>query len=708
MKSLIGVVYTGVKINRLKTSVLVFLLILFGCKSTKTTNLSSGNNSWISVRQFGAIPDDGKDDSQAIQEAMDFAIKTHRSSIIKLESGIYNLTKGIVIAHKTETEEYQFVSIHLSGNIPAFSSEQRFGATTVFRYEGSGFCISIQSARNCLIENIVFEGNGISLSKPSEIINAEIANWGKNGSIRTNRFSPHCAIAIDPFHKAVITSDRYPGFIEFYSNSSNGGSSMLLIKGCSFRKYFIAISNNSSNGVSNGDNIRAEQCYAEDCHTFWAAGQTQSRNNSIQNVYALFLHTFVSGVEIGKQQGTPPSISNVNIAGFCKYIFNLNTLFSGVSIQHSHMENVWSLGIAMVNSVSFLDCQIQFVIPEGQIFSPPFHLYSNATVDFRNCGIEYFANCEVPAPIMLKAGALQITGGWIEGGVVSANGITNEGGEKINNVLFQNVYIKCKSSFAGKSGYLQPIVNTANEVFIGGESIKTEDLSVFANTGDTYQIFKLGEIDLEVNHESGVGTFIYSSPGLIKKGDNLFTTSPIDLAEDQLHGIVLRPALGYVTEISGNHISIANLPRGISEGRQMVYSVDYPVFIPPIWGSFKVNSPVITDIVSYSHSFYPNVGTRIFAEGLPQGTYVIRTDPENGTITLSHPANASGKEKLLRNAKYSQVASVFSWDSQQLPVVIEGAIIILERPLNEKYRHINISKSILNTPYKATLRPLDW
>jgi hypothetical protein len=146
------------------------------------------------------------------------------------------------------------------------------------------------------------------------------------------------------------------------------------IRGCSFHNYYIAIANNPSNGVANGDNIKVEDSYVESCHTFWSAGQTQSRNNSISNVYALFINTFVSGNVIGQQQGTPPNIRNVNIAGFCRTVFNIKTAFSGLGVDQCYFENIWSLGIVLANTVHFSQCQFQFALPSEKYFGPPFQL----------------------------------------------------------------------------------------------------------------------------------------------------------------------------------------------------------------------------------------------------------------------------------------------------------------------------------------------
>lgn len=658
------------------------------------------------MKAFGAIPNDGKDDSKAIQDAIDHAILSS-TSLIRFESGTYDLSKGLVVASKQPNGEFQFVTMHLSGPIAGYTSNQAVGGTAVLRYSGKGFTIAIQSARNLVIENIVFEGNAPLFQNAKEISSSAIADWSDRGEISTGRYSPHCAIAIDPFHRQVPEDQRYPGFDSFYSNSSNGGSSMVTIRGCSFYRYYISIANNPSNGVANGDNIRAENCHVSNCHTFWSAGQTQSRNNSLENIYALFLHTFVSGVQIGQRHGTPPFISNVNVAGYCDQVFNVHTLFSGLSVRDSYFESIRSLGISLVNSVSFSSCQFQFRIADREVTAPAFHLYSNASVHFQNCGLEFFDNCQTSAPFMFKAGALRISGGWIEGGIIAANGVTNAGGEELHHVVFENVFMKCQGSIAGRSGYTRPLVNLSNHILLGGESIQSDDGSIFRNPGNTFETISLGMVEVEIDAGSGSGTFTFPRSGILKVGDNLYTGRSVMLQEETAKAYSIRPALGYVSEINGNRVKLRHIPKEIQSGTMELYLVDYPVFIPPLWGDISKGSPVIRNVLAYASNFYPKTGTRINMQGFPQGSYVKAIDPANRTITLSVAATQDRKEAFIKSINYQQEIHLHSWDQRNTPVIREGAVIYLEEPWNGKTRYINTSKAIINTSHQPRLKTLE-
>ena len=54
----------------------------------------------INIQDFGAIPNDKKDDSEAIQAAINEAIQSKKSSWVYCPPGVYDLDKGVVIANQ--------------------------------------------------------------------------------------------------------------------------------------------------------------------------------------------------------------------------------------------------------------------------------------------------------------------------------------------------------------------------------------------------------------------------------------------------------------------------------------------------------------------------------------------------------------------------------------------------------------------------------
>lgn len=540
------------------------------------SNNSLNNQFIVNIVEFGAIPNDSHDDSEAIQKTIDFAINSKKSSRVFCPPGVYVLNKGLVISRILENGEYGFVTLTIGGDVATYAKDQSIGKVVVFQMKRPTFGLALQSARNCVIENIVFEGCAKFSNERKEIINMDTGNIEKKYNIINNTFSPSCAVVIDPFHKNILASDRYKDCENKYTNLSTGGSSMVLIKGCSFIQHYISIANNPSSNVQNGDNIRAENCHVSTCHTFWSAGQTQSRGNSIENVYALFLHTFVSGTQIGSGIGTPPTVSNVNLAGFCKQVFDIHTGFSGLNVNRSYFESVWSLGLSRGLSTSFDQCQFSFVTPNQDIFMPPFQLYTTNTTSFRDCNIQYFDNCNSPMPFIFRSRELLISGGSVEGGVVVADGITNAGGDDLHKVTLQSVFIKCKGKVAGKKSSEKPTTNIKNEIIMGGETLISSDGDILVNHGTTYILESLENSKLTVDNKSKTASFNSSDARKYRMGDNLFSDRTLTYQMEKSN-FEIRPFIGFVTAISENKVTISGIPLGFKDGNASIYRVDFPI-----------------------------------------------------------------------------------------------------------------------------------
>ncbi len=546
-------------------------------KTTNNKNFGTDTTDAVNILDFGAIPDDNLDDSKAIQKAIDFALANTKKGKVYIPAGVFDMYNGVVIGHKLNDGQYFFVTLTITGHIAAYTGIRSIGNTSVFRMHHKGFGIAVQLARQCVIENLVFEGVALYDANIEHMVNWTKEDWGIKAGVIDNLNSPSCAIVIDPFHINVAKTNRYKNFENEYTNSGSGGSSMITIRGCAFNKQYICIANNPSAGNANGDNIRAENCNIETCHTFWSAGQTQSRANSIQNVYAIFVHTFINCKQIGSQNGTPPTVDNANIAGFCKQVLNVLTDFSGISFNRCNMESIWSLGVAMSNATSFNQCQIQFQVPDNKIFAPPFHIYNNNVTSFRDCSIEYFNNCNTKMPFMMHSRAVLISGGLIQGGVVVADGYTNSGGDNLNKVTFDNVMINCLGQMAGRKSTSVPASNF-DFILMGGETM-IADGNIYVNSNTTYNVYSIENATVTIDAATKKGKIITKNPQLYKLGLNLF---PEDFADASVLGVgqKIKTYLGYVSAINGNTIEITGIPQGQAGGTYYLYAAEYPTFNP--------------------------------------------------------------------------------------------------------------------------------
>lgn len=618
---------------------ILLLSVLFQNCNKKATSVFIACDA-INIQDFGAVPNDGKDDSKAIQAAIDFAIHEGKSSLVYCPAGVYDLDKGVVIANQKKDGEYFFVTLTLTGPIAAYSGNQLIGKTAVFNLKNPTFAVALQSARNCVVQNIVFQGCAKFNNSANEIINWSESKDAKKSNINTNINSPSCAIVIDPFHKQVSTENQYKGFLDKYSNASRGGSSMILMNGLSFSNHYIAIANNSSGWVQNGDNIRVENSHAASCHTFWSCGQTQSRSNSIQNVYVTTINTFISGTQIGNQIGTPPTITNLNLAGFCKYLADISTGFAPFYISQSHIESIWSLGRINANEVSFVQTQIKFIKPSIDYFLAPFQLHASSVVSFDNCSLEYFDNCKTPMPITIKSKSVLLNGGHIEGGVLVANGITNNGGDELHSVIFNNVNLKCQNSIASNHRNGLHISKLYNQVWMGGSKFTSSEGIVIENISNTYDLIYITKKKIVIDSGLKLAYMHSDNPGQFKIGDNIFVNGPHNFEFKEGLRLQLHINAGFVSEISENKIILSGISEVLNQTEYDIFIVEYPRYLPSYTLNVTKNSNVgmlASDLDVYQKI---QVGTRLKSKLLPPGTYISKIT--NNEVLLSAKALESG------------------------------------------------------------------
>ena len=599
-------------------------ILIHSCAPKTYGPASSHDPNTINILDFGAIPDDGKDDSPAIQAAINQAITGNKSSVLYCPPGVYDLSSGLILANKNNNGEYTYVTLKLIGAVQAYSPNQNIGKVTVFRYKGKGFALALQAARNCVIENIMFEGGfDYSNNFNDEMYQATDDIWIKNFNPRQNASSPSCAVAIDPFHKNIPNQQQYNQLSPYYSNKSVGGSSMVLIRGCSFFKQYIAIANGVSGHCMNGDNVRAENCHAQVCYNFWSAGQDQSRANSIENLYAYNIYRLIDGVSIGQGRGTPPALSHVNFAGISKELFRINTGFSGIMASQCYFENLYTIGTIYANLVSFQQCQFKFKPASEEFYKSPYLLRSNTVVTFRDCSLEYFSNCTDKSPFILLSKKLVLDGGHIEGGLPVPAGVTSSRGDHLHNVVLKNVNLKCENDITinDKDTHIHNTGKIIGQIGYGNDLVTSPE-SIF-------NCYKIERVSLIINEKFKTIKFKSKNTNLYKIGDNLFTDTDILFGD----GTSTRAILGFVSSINDEYVTVSGISKDMIVNSCNIYLVDYNRLTTSLkyiydnnTKSIKVNKNI--DISGLK------VGMRLNLPELNPGVYI--TEIKENQVFFSH------------------------------------------------------------------------
>ncbi len=632
--------------------------LCFSCMHRHSNVLHEEGPFAINVESFGAVADDGIDDSDAIADAIKFALSDESNgSVIQFNGGTYDLEKPIhAFKWNVQNENFDMVSLTLKGPIPCYSPSRKIGVSTVLKKNFDGATIVLQRGRNCRIENFTFVGELDKMNDPVSILSASF-DLSKDLSFQ---YSPRCAVVIDPFHKDVPEFARYDGHDKYYKNNSRGGSSMISIKGCSFVQEDLCIAVNPSNGVQNGENIIAEECHVQRCDVFWASGQTQSRGNVIRSVYGYLINTFIDCTLIGKKIGTPPLLSNLNLAGFVRNLAKIDTRFSGFSVSQSYFESMWSLGSIRSNFISFSQTQMKFVGYSKDFFAPPYHLQSNAVCTFRDCSIEFFSNCKEKSPILFNAPSVLISGGWIESGLVAASGYYNSRGGSLHNVDFDNVYLKCQESIVNGGRGPKSLQQLNNRIFLGQCSLESLDGARYYNPGTTFSEFYFDEVEILVDSASKELKFRSPYARSLNTGDCLFGLNTINYFDSRRNVKSMRSYLGYVSEINNDIVKVRCVPEGTTSGKTVVYCVEYPIFIVPVWGNISKGSNVVTSITS-PLGLLPEIGTRIYHPMFSRPAIVRESNTRDGELLLSESSKQNGSVEII-SVDYNQIYDTYGGD----------------------------------------------
>lgn len=601
----------------------------------------------------GGINKTGDQNDEAFQKTVNFAIT--KGSSIKTRPGRYTFLKGFLIGQKYKTGEYNFTSLKISGHTPAYGTPSIFkNVTEFFSASDTSFIVAIQQGRKVRIENISFLSNISAPNTPKQTVEFDDLDWTANGK-SGGRYTPHCAIAIDPFFSTTPT--KYPGWEGYYTNTNIGGSSMIQIEGCSFQLFYHAIAHNPSGSIANGDNVMIKQCNVSRCRTFLASGQTQARGNVIDDLYSTGrINTLVDCISIGSQAGTAPVILNSNLAGSHKMIFNVQNGFSGVRLTNTYMESVFSLGISSGMPATFINCRIKLMIYEAEnVFAPPYIL-KTTVASFKGGSLEYFSNCSYQYPFVISSENISAEGMLIEGGLI-VDRYSNSPGEDLFTVHYENVRHKCYNEVFSES----PVFSGANQnnikgkIAFPGKKIYTSSGTTrteYSPTGLKYSVIPMGTYNIQIDSANYRAFFYAGAANSYKFRVNESLATNTNIPTDLIfpNQADYRATLGFVESISNDTVYVNCPPYGFPEGNSFIYSVSPFRIYEPVFGNTTAGNDTIKNVSKMGSQF--EVGDRIYSSNtaIPVGAQIAAITTNE--IIMNVAATGSSSNIRLQGREY--------------------------------------------------------
>jgi hypothetical protein len=374
---------------------------------------------YLNVKDFGAVGDLSKDDSSAIQRAIDIAFIMNISNVY-LPKGKYMTSTTVYLGYGGPRDKFRSVNIIGPGQSTMFDSGAWICPTNTDRP-----CLNIQGGRDCGVYGVGFRYNPMyerlsaTINGSSQNFPAEPANWNppldpmvpekRVAPSGLGQLSPFCAISIDAFTKpdkdsgTPYVSDnslKYP----FMTNNWNypvsaceviSPSSRVYIENCTTIGFCVGIVTEPCGSDGNGDFIKIRNCQISHGSYGIAICHTQCRDVEIRNCNFSFLHTCIDDTTFGQTKGHIGGSVELCSTAMSYQFLNLGYADAALIVKGLHMESTVRIGTyssrptTFTPGITFEGCSFGFDFSTGSgpavISDVFFRVVGSRPVKFTTC-----------------------------------------------------------------------------------------------------------------------------------------------------------------------------------------------------------------------------------------------------------------------------------------------------------------------------------
>ncbi|MGJ0507558.1 MAG: glycosyl hydrolase family 28-related protein [Methylocystis sp.] len=364
----------------------------------------NGSAAWIrlhsgpvNVRWFGAKGDGVTNDQPAIQAAIDWVIyrkKVQPAPIGPYPDGVVYFPSGVYVTNDTLHVGYGYGSysqVILQGDgklhLGASGGVGGFAGTLLKPSNNDRPAIAISGGEAVYIRDMSFRGNHYSFiqsnslgAHPPAFYDVDVTTW-QDPAFPANAYSqyaPHCAIAIDPYsgapHATTYPTVNYPSWLgpmfglpapRQYNRFSY--TSQVYLDNVNITGFVVGVMVKPNNDNS-GDYTKLRGCFISHCLYGVSIGQTQSRLVAIRDSLFTRVHTCITTVTHGLQQGMPSIKCDSVEFNSTIYALRVATLGSGgmLTLDNCYGEDIYSLGYGSttannsLTSAKFTGCNFNF------------------------------------------------------------------------------------------------------------------------------------------------------------------------------------------------------------------------------------------------------------------------------------------------------------------------------------------------------------
>jgi hypothetical protein len=340
------------------------------------------------AKWFGALGNGSADDYASLQKAIDYVVINGANvRTLMFVPGNYRITKGLLVLKDTNADgNPEQAVIKIAGFGTAYTGN---GEVVITCSHSDNFALAIQEGKNCIVENMVFNGPNILNYSLATAWNPE-TTYLASGSIRSNSQSPFAGIVLDPFGSSTVGANRYPGFESYYAGVlGNGGSTDCKFRNISVNGFCVGIILTPNANTQNNEAHEFDGVWLANCRDGFVTTNSQERTVKCTNFKVWnSVHTVFRTNGYGIGRGEVPLIDNVNIAGGIYQIFNfygIGGYFPKIDINNVYAELFYRIGFINGITVQFNGCH--FSIGDPGLINMRYQdaIYGGSFTVFMNC-----------------------------------------------------------------------------------------------------------------------------------------------------------------------------------------------------------------------------------------------------------------------------------------------------------------------------------
>ena len=255
------------------------------------------SNAWklrsridVTDPEYGAKGDGVTDDATAINAAIAAALTLGRQ--IYFPTGTYKINSPL-IAYLASA----FITVDMQGE--AVSDRNDRGVVIDHSSLPTVPGLIVQGARR-------FNYNGIQFVGPNNFGELATDFFTEanfiTGTVRNSRYSPQCAIAIDPFKNGVPADGGYPGLSAYYTSAALT-SSKIRIRNLRLKNQLGGVVFGASGNESNADLVSIDYINCEQVKIPLAFGHIMSKGVNLKSIFVDNAYTVVDCWSFGARNG---------------------------------------------------------------------------------------------------------------------------------------------------------------------------------------------------------------------------------------------------------------------------------------------------------------------------------------------------------------------------------------------------------------------